>query len=84
MISRDELMQIKARVGALKPHHQRIRALSENAYRICAFDVALLVSEIEWLNMTRGNDGKAADSAEPTEGLQLRETSPGSDELRGE
>jgi hypothetical protein len=84
MLTREELMQIKARVGALKPQHQKIRALSGNAYRICAFDVALLVSELEWINMTRDANGKATDSTKSTEDLQLQETAHAGDKVRGE
>lgn len=48
MITREELMLIKGRVGVLKPHHQRIRALSENAYRLLAHDMPLIIAELEW------------------------------------
>jgi hypothetical protein len=47
MITKDELLAIKSRAGALKAHHQKIRALSENAYRLCAHDVGLLIAAIE-------------------------------------
>lgn len=47
MITRQELMLIKARCGNLKSYHQRLRSLSENAYRILAHDLPLLIATLE-------------------------------------
>lgn len=47
MITRQEFLLIKSRCGNLNPYHQRLRSLSENAYRILAHDLPLLIAILE-------------------------------------